>query len=126
MSWIIRLGDKTYDSLDLTLEEIGSLETISGQPWALINPLASIRSAKAYLAIFAIREGQSEDVVIKGLDTLTLREIRGSFEYVDDERPVPKAAKGRKKGKTLDPTNPGHTSERGSTTPPANSGGPPT
>lgn len=125
MSWIVRLGGETYSSLDLTLNEIESLETISGQPWALINPLASIRSAKAYLAIFAIREGQAEDVVAKNLESLTLREIHGAFEYVDDEAPIPKG-KGGKKGKALDPSGPGRTSGRGSTSGPAGSDGPPT
>ena len=118
MSWNVTLGGQTYSSLDLTLDEVEALERISGQPWAVINPLASVKSAKAYLAVFALREGQPDDVVVAGVSTLTLREVAGAFEWVDDEKtPAPKKrAKGRKPAKTLDPPKPDRSSPNGSTT----------
>lgn len=122
MSWNVTLGGNTYSSLDLTLNEVEALERISGQSWALINPFTSIASAKAYLAIFAMREGQADDVVLKGLDTLTVRELASAFEWVDDEKNAPKA--GKRKGKALDPPNGGRTSRRGSTTARSASNGP--
>ena len=123
MSWNVTLGGNTYSSLDLTLNEVEALERISGQSWALINPFTSIASAKAYLAIFAMREGQADDVVLKGLDTLTVRELVAAFEWVDDEKGAPKRT-GKGKGKELDPPSRGRTSRRGSTTARSASNGP--
>lgn len=123
MSWVVRLGGESYSSLDLTLNEVEALERISGQSWALINPFTSVASAKAYLAIFALRDGRAEEVVRKELESLTIRELANAFEWVDDEEHAPPKRAAKRKGKELDPTNGERSSKRGSiSAPPATDG----
>lgn len=124
MSWNVTLGGRTYSSLDLTLDEVEALERISGQPWTVINPFAGVKSAKAYLAVFAIRDGRDEAEIVKSLDSLTLRELADSFEWVDDTKPPPKAKPGKRKGKALDPPSADRSSPNGSTSGRSASNGP--
>lgn len=115
MSWLVTLRGETYSSLDLTLNEVEALETIAGQSWTVLNPFATVRAAKAYLAVFAMRQGLPDDEVATITGNLTLTEIRDSFVWVEDKPPAPpprgkgKAAKAPK----VDPTNAAPTSSNG-------------
>lgn len=112
MSWLVTLGGKTYSSLDLTLDEVEALERISGDPWVLLNPFAKVSAAKAYLAVFAIREGHTDEEVAKIVGSLTIGDLRDAFRYVDDEEPKAPPARKRKgkAAKAVDPTNAAHSS----------------
>lgn len=116
MSWKITLNGDTYSSLDLTLGEVEALERISGEPWVLINPFAKVACARAYLAVFSIRNGMSDSEVTAYVNALTLRELQDAFEWVDDKAEAdPPARKGKRakgKGKELDPTSAAHSSPR--------------
>lgn len=102
MSWVITFGGETYSTLDLTLDEVEALERISGEPWSLLNPIAKIGCAKAFLAVFMLRRGDDDEAIAKQLGALTLGEIVGAFEYVDDAASAPS---GDGEGKGPDPTS---------------------
>ncbi len=113
MSWRVTLRGDTYSSLDLTLNEVEALEGIAGQSWTLMNPFASVRAAKAYLAVFAMRQGLSDEQVVDITGSLTLNEIRDAFEWVEDKAPVPAPRKGKGKGPKMDPTHAAQSSSNG-------------
>jgi len=97
MSWVVRWRDQTYSSLDLTLDEVEAIEKVSDLPWSLANPLARVAAARAFLAVFLMRDGLNDDQIRDQLNTLRLRDISGAFEYVPDEPdlPAPAAETGR-------------------------------
>jgi hypothetical protein len=99
--WNIKLGVRgDVASDDLTLDEIERLEKITEVPWAIGNPLASLRQAKAWLLVATMHAGASEEEATEHLAGLNLRDIKGAFQLhsgtaplrlVDDEYvpPVP-------------------------------------
>lgn len=99
--WNIKLGARGDVASDhLTLDEIERIETVTGVPWAVGNPLASVRQAKAWLLVAAMHKGMSEEEATAHLASLNLGGIKGAFqlhsgsaplELVDDEfvPPVP-------------------------------------
>ena len=127
MSWLIHLHGATYSSLDLTLDEVEAMERLAAQPWPLLNPMRNITAAKAYLAVFMLRDGSIDDATIMDkLGGLTMADLVGAFEFVDDPAPAVPAPKGKRKGKALDPTNGAATSRRGLPGEPNGTAGPPT
>lgn len=99
--WNIKLGAwGEVASDDLTLDEIERIETITEVPWAIGNPLASLKQAKAWFLVALMHAGASEDEATTHLAALNLRDIKGAYQLhagtapiklVDDEfvPPVP-------------------------------------
>ena len=87
--WNIKLGDPWGDvaSDDLTLDEVERLEALTDVPWARMNPLASLRQAKAWLLVAALHAGATEDEAAGHLATLNLGAIKGSFQLHTGQRP---------------------------------------
>lgn len=78
--WRIRLEgfpDLTTD--ELTLDDIETAEKVCGVPWVLINPLASVKEAKALLALLLMRAGVPEAEALKAAGKTTLRKLAGAF-----------------------------------------------
>jgi hypothetical protein len=86
---------------ELTLDEVERIETITDVAWAIGNPLASLRQAKAWLMVAAMHAGATEAeataLVTPGQPgALNLGGIKGAFQLhggsaplslVDDEVP---------------------------------------
>lgn len=99
--WNIKLGSRWGDvaSDDLTLDEVERLEALTDLPWARLNPLASLRQAKAWLLVATLHAGATEDEAAGHLASLNLGAIKGAFQLhagkrleqlvglVDDEVP---------------------------------------
>jgi hypothetical protein len=87
--WNIKLGEPWGDvaSDALTLEEVERLEAITDVPWARLNPLASMRQAKAWLLVAAMHAGATEAEAAGHLASLNLGAIKGSFQLHGGDRP---------------------------------------
>lgn len=99
--WNINTGPRgKVASDDLTLDEVERIETLTDVPWAVGNPLASLRQAKAWLLVALMHAGATEAEATAHLAGLNLGGIKGAFQLhsgtaplklVDDEfvPPVP-------------------------------------
>lgn len=89
MSWNVTLdyaGKRaSYNTDQLTLDEIEDVERVSGTAWALSNPLASIQQAKGYLVVFALRDGMTEDQIEEWFAGMTLGDIKAAFQYDESD-----------------------------------------
>lgn len=130
MSWNVTLDGRTYSSLDLTLDEVEAMERLSGIAWPLLNPTRNVAAAKAFLAVFMLRDGDSDDTIMDKLGGRTLGELVGAIEWVDEPAtpplPAPRKGKRRKGDDGLDPTPGAASSPPGSTGEPGSTAGPPT
>ena len=84
MAWMIKYQGQTLDSDDFTIEELGEVERASGEPWSVVNPLRSVKVARAFLAVLMLRT-MDKDEVPSALKALTLKKMRTAFEYRSDE-----------------------------------------
>ncbi len=85
--WRIRLDgfpDVTTD--DLTLDDLETVEKVAGTPWVLINPLASVKEAKALLTVLLMRANVPETEALKAAGKTPLRQLAGAFTYETPER----------------------------------------
>lgn len=127
MSWTVRWRGQEYSSLDLTLDEVEAVEKVADLPWSVVNPLARVAAAKAYLAVFLMRDGLNDDEIRAQLGALRLRDIAAAFEYVPDEPEIaPAAEEAEEESGALDPTNGARSSPRGSRGPRTGTTGRPT
>jgi hypothetical protein len=87
--WNIKLGEPWGDvvSDDLTLDEVARIESLTDIPWAQMNPLGSLRQAKAWLLVAALHAGATEDEAAGHLAQLNLGAIKGAFQLHAGERP---------------------------------------
>lgn len=90
MSWTVHWRGESYSSLDLTLDEVEAIENVADMPWSLVNPLAKIAAARAYLGVFLMRDGLDDAAIRAQLGALRLRDIAAAFEYVPDEPDLPR------------------------------------
>jgi hypothetical protein len=105
-AWLVRLeGFPEVSTGDLTLDEVALAEQVSGSPYTLMNPHASVKVAKALLVLMLkrarMREGHSEaDAEAEALRVAgeaPLRTLHGAFVFVpgdgspatDDDEPLP-------------------------------------
>jgi hypothetical protein len=82
MAWIIEIRGGRCTSDDFTLEDLGAVEASVGQPWSLLNPLASIPTAREFARV-ALRM-QGVDDVDAVVDSLTAKDIRQAFTFESD------------------------------------------
>lgn len=73
---------------DLTLDEVEQLEEITGVPWATMNPLASLKQAKAWLLVSSLHAGATEAEATDRLAELNLGGIKGAFQLHTGTRPA--------------------------------------
>lgn len=92
MPFQIKVGDRTYLTDDLTLDEAIAIEEATGHSWREINPLRSAKDCKAILDAFRARLGEGDPA-----GAITLRNAIDLVSYVSDDLPtlyedgVPKA-----------------------------------
>lgn len=86
MAWIITLHGRSCSSDEFTLADLEAAEKAAGQPWSLLNPLASIPVARAFAGI-ALRM-QAVDDVDAALEAMTAGDLKRAFRFVEDE-PIP-------------------------------------
>lgn len=108
MSWLIKWDGSEMNSDDLTIADLGRVEKEADTPWSVANPFREVAVAKAFLAVAMRRSGMPDRDVTAAVDTLTLRKLKGAFQWIDDdadgqgeqEEPDPS-------GQPPDPTTPG-------------------
>lgn len=84
MAWKIRLDEVEFSSDDLTLEELEAVEETSGEPWSMLNPVRSVKSAKALLAVALMRAGVPDEEIGQRLGALTVKDIKDVFDWEED------------------------------------------
>ena len=77
---------------DLTLDEVERIENVTEVAWAVANPLASVRQAKAWLMVAAMHAGAPEDEAIALVTpgapgALALGGIKGAFQLRTGDAP---------------------------------------
>lgn len=99
-SWIVRFeGFPEASTTDLTLDEAALAEQVSGVPYTIMNPLASVKVAKALLVLALKRakmrdgvpEAEAETAALKAASSATLEVLAGAFEFVPGEVDLPAA-----------------------------------
>lgn len=87
--WNIKLGEPWGEVMsdDLTLDEVERIERLTDIPWAKMNPLGSLRQAKAWLLVALLHAGATEDEAAGHLARLNLGGIKGAFQLHAGERP---------------------------------------
>jgi hypothetical protein len=88
--WNVKLGGRWGEvaSDDLTLDEVERLETLTDVPWARMNPLASLKQAKAWLLVALLHAGATEEEAAGHLAQLNLGAIKGAFQLHAGSRPA--------------------------------------
>lgn len=86
--WLVELeGYPALSTDDLTLDELEVAERASGIAYSQMNPLVSIRAAKALLVLVLIRGGAPEDEALTKAATIRAGELHGAFTYVHPSLP---------------------------------------
>jgi hypothetical protein len=84
--WTVAVeGHTPTTTNDLTLAEVEIAEQVSGIPWTLMNPHASMRTAIALVAIVARRSGMGDDEAVEYARALPVSKLHRAFVYVDGE-----------------------------------------
>ena len=108
MPWLVKFQGEELNTEDLTLDELEAVQKATASatgditPWILLNPVEDMAVAKAFLALSLVKSGLEDDVARSKVGALTLREIKGAFEFIQpgadlptqyvDGQPDPKAA----------------------------------
>jgi hypothetical protein len=100
MPWIVTFDGVQLDADDMTVEELGEVERISGVPWSIANPLREVKVAKAYVAVALLRAGRDKSDVAGQLTALRQRDLKGVFDWRDDDQ------EGQGEQEELDPSDP--------------------
>lgn len=85
MTWNIRHNGMSFSSDDFLIEDLAEIESATGVPWSVANPLREIKVAKAFLAAAMLRSGRSDVEVETALKMLTLKHLKKAFAFVVDE-----------------------------------------
>jgi hypothetical protein len=100
MPWIVTFDGVQLDADDMTVEELGEVERISGVPWSIANPLREVKVAKAYIAVALLRTGRDKSEVASRLAALRQRDLKGVFDWREDDQ------EGQGEQEELDPSDP--------------------
>lgn len=85
--WVVQLdGFPPLTTDDMTLEDVELAERVCNVPWVLLNPLASAKEAKAFLAILLVRSGVPEDEAVKAATKTPMPKLARAFRYELPER----------------------------------------
>jgi hypothetical protein len=88
--WRVALdGFPSITTDELTLDDIEIAEKVAGVPWVMINPLASVKEAKALLTVMLVRAGIPEDEALKAAGKTTLGKLANAFTVeLPDRQPA--------------------------------------
>jgi hypothetical protein len=90
MAWKITLNGESFLSDDMTLGELGDIETATGKPWSLLNPWTDVATAREFARVALSRQGIAGDELVAAVAGLTARDVKGAFDFVEDA-PMPAA-----------------------------------
>lgn len=94
-SWTIQLdGYEPVSTNDLRLREVAIVEKVSGVPYTLMNPHASVKVATALFVVLAMRGGMPEQAALDYAENLTVEALHGAFEFDPGDQGAPPAADG--------------------------------
>ena len=94
-AWIVTLDEyPPVSTNDLTLDEVELVERVCEVPYSLLNPLASVKVAKALFIVLAIRAGDTEDAAIARMGKLPLRKLHSAFTFDPGTEGPPPATPG--------------------------------
>jgi hypothetical protein len=87
--WTVEIaGHEPTTTNDLTLAEVEIVERVSGVPWVLMNPHASMRVAIALVAVVARRAGMDEAEAVEYARGLPITALHRAFVFVPGEAPT--------------------------------------
>lgn len=82
----MRVEEKWQAVDDLSLDEILSVEQVTGVPWGAINPHLSAPVAKALLAAFLVRaDGMTDDKAAQIVGGYSVGTIKNVYRYRQDD-----------------------------------------
>ena len=89
VAWIVKWDGEEMSSDDLTMEELEAIEDMTGGSWSMLNPVRSVKDAKALLVVAMIRGGADKPDVEKRVRSLTVADIKDAFDWrADDADPL--------------------------------------
>lgn len=103
MAWVVKIDGHEVDSDDFLLDDLAWIEKRTGSFWSLLNPWKNAEQAKAFIRVALVRSGVSEEDADARCESLTLRDIKGAFDFREDAAPA--RAEGKGSGPTA-PTSP--------------------
>ena len=87
MPFKVTLGEgEAFLTDDLTLAEAIAIEKATGHSWYDINPFRSATDCQAIMVAFLSRT-VAEDVAVKQVASMSLRDVLASVDVVADDRP---------------------------------------
>lgn len=101
--WLVEVeGFDPITTSELTIGEAELAETVSGVPYTLMNPVASVKVAKALLVILLKRSrvnaglpvALAESEALAAVDGMPLSVLQGAFTFVPGERDQPRGGDG--------------------------------
>lgn len=104
-SWLLRLDGREVDSMDLTLEQVELAERVCNVPYTMLNPLASVKEAKALLVVMLVAGGATEDEALERVVKLPLRVLSGAFTWQAPDFPPSRPATGQADPPSAAPTS---------------------
>jgi hypothetical protein len=84
MGWGITIDGHRMESDDFLLDDLATVEKSTGTPWSLANPWKDVAVAKAFARVVLIHSGLSVEEADERLKSLTLRDVKSAFEFIDD------------------------------------------
>ena len=84
MAWIIRIDGFEVDSDDFLLDDLDWVERHTGSFWSILNPWKHASHARAFTRVALVRSGVPEADADERVAALTLRDIKGAFDFRED------------------------------------------
>jgi len=85
MAWLIRIDGHEVNSDDMLLDDLAYVEKATGTYWSIANPWKAVEVAKAFVRVALVRSGIPEDDADERVRSLTLRDIKAAFDFVEDD-----------------------------------------
>lgn len=83
--WLITIDGVVTESDDFLVDDLEKIEKATKTPWSTANPYRDIGVAKAFMAVALQRQGKSDREVADYLKTVTLKTLKGVFDYRSDD-----------------------------------------
>lgn len=87
-TWCITYDGQSLLVDDMTWAELEAVEQSTGVPWSLLNPLRNSAVGQALLAVLLVRQGKTDEEAREAVRALHVRDFKGVFTRVDDDRPT--------------------------------------
>lgn len=87
--WEIRFEDRVHREDDLTIAMSRRIEELTGENWAMLNPLRSANHALSILTVMhAAATGEPEAAVQKRVEALRVNDFVRAMQPADDDLPA--------------------------------------